>query len=190
MAAKKQKSAKKTKASKKAVKRGGRPPKGAATKADFVRARLAEGKSAKEIMEAAAAAGMQIRAPQIYKLKAKMGGKTVAKPKTAAGPAGGTVTTAADFIRRHPDDPANVVVELGAKAGLTFSASAVYQTRAYDKKKGAAPKTASKVRARPQAVRTTNGGETAFKKMALEIGFPRARLLVVELERKWNDLLA
>lgn len=195
MAAKK--TSKKSKASKKKVARraGGRPKAGQPTKADFIRAKLADGMSAGDIVKAAAAEGTKISAPQIYKLKAKA--KGTASPKTDPGrpKAAGTSApkagkpTASNFIRQHPDKSAGEIVKLGAAKGLTFTESSVYQTRAYDKKKGGAPK-GTPGRKPAGNVGTGSNGETTFKKLALEIGFPRAREIVVQLEKKWNDLLA
>lgn len=195
MAAKK-KTAKKTarKSSKKAAKKktakraGGRPAAGTPTKADFIRAKLAEGMSAGDIVRVAAAEGMKISPPQVYKLKAKGAAKGgPGRPKAASAPKAGK-PTASNFIRQHPDKSAGEIVKLGAAAGLKFGESSVYQTRAYDKRKGGAPK--AKPGKKPAVKAAASNGITTFKKLALEIGFPKAREIVVELERKWNDLLA
>lgn len=188
MAAKKasKKSSKKT--GKKPSKRaGGRPAAGTPTKADFIRSKLAEGMSAADIIKAGAGAGLSIAAPQVYKLKAKgkAPAKSAAPGSKPSAPKAGKLT-ASNFIRQHAGKSAGEIVKLGAAAGLKFGESSVYQTRAYDKKRSGAPK------GRPgkKPVAATSNGETTFKKLALEIGFPRAREIVVELERKWNELLA
>lgn len=197
MAAKKPSKKSKTSKKKASKRAGGRPKKGEPTKADFIRAKLAEGMNAGDIIKAAAAEGTKISAPQIYKLKAKANG--TASPKAGPGrpKAAGTSApkagkpTASNFIRQHPDKSAGEIVKLGAAKGLKFTESSVYQTRAYDKKKGGAPKRKPGSKAGNVATRASGTGDLAtFKKMAVTIGFPEAREIVVELERKWNELLA
>lgn len=196
MAAKKAPKKSKTSKKKAAKRAGGRPKAGQPTKADFIRAKLAEGMSAGDIIKAAAADGTKISAPQIYKLKAKAKGSA---PKRGPGPAATKTSapkagklTASDFIRQHPGKTATELVELGKGQGLKFSGNLVYAVRAYDRKGAGAPK--GKPGRKPGgnvATRASVTGDVAaFKKMALEIGFPRAREIVVALERKWNDLLA
>ena len=187
-------SKKKKKASQKTpvkTRAGGRPAAGAPLKADFIRSKLAEGLGASAIVKAAANQGMKIQPSRIYKLKGKSARK-------GSGPAGKKTTpafapkagklTASDFIRQHPDKTATEITKLGKAQGFKFSSNLVYATRAYDKKKSGAPK--GKPGRKPAGKMAAAGnGDAAFKRIALDIGFPRAREIVVELERKWNDLL-
>jgi hypothetical protein len=175
---------------------GGRPKAGEPTKSDFIREKLKAGMSASDIVKAAAAKGMKISPPLIYKLKTKLSGGNSTKPSATAGKtvAKDGKPSASGFIRQHPDKKAAEIVELAKAAGVKVTAGLVYTTRAYDKKKGGGavpkrkpgPKPAPKYQTpKFQVFPGTGGGdETELKKAALAVGFPRALQVIQALAKK------
>jgi hypothetical protein len=188
------------KASKKkssASKRKGSGP----SKSDFIREKLKAGMSAADIVKAGAEAKMTIAPSFVYKLKSKLSGgggkkkkssargKAVPKRKSGKG-------SASAFVRRYPTKTANEIAALAKKAGIKMSPGLVYTTRAYDKKKsGGSKKTKGKPgpKSRTPKFQVFPGGgggsEAELKRVALAVGFPRAREVVEELERGYMALL-
>jgi len=152
---------------------------------------------AAKVIEKAKAAGISgLEETYVYKVRSKAkasGGKKKTSSKGKASPrkkAG--QLSASDFIRKHPTKSANDVVELGKKKGLRFSASSVYQTRAYDRKGKAvgSKKTKPSPKGKTPVFQVFPGGaggsESDLKKAALAVGFPRALTVVTELAKKFE----
>ncbi|MBM4362542.1 MAG: hypothetical protein FJ104_07660 [Deltaproteobacteria bacterium] len=184
--------------------RGGRPPKGTPTKADFIREKLAAGMSPAAIVEAAKEQGVEIGSTMVYKVRARAAGKaTVAAPATTgdAQPTAGKKMTASAFVRTLPADmgPADVIAA-GAKAGYKISRGLVYMARSVRKKRGggAAPGAPSRGKRSAPARAPADlsglpasggGSELELKKAALAVGFPRALRVIEELARRAEAVL-
>lgn len=192
--------------------RGGRPPKGTPTKADFIREKLAAGMSPAAIVALAKEQGVEIGSPMVYKVRARAAAKPVkgagAAPSPAAvttaeaKPAGGTKKmTASAFVRTLPlEMKARDVIAAGAKAGYKLSSGLVYMARSVQKRRaGAAAPSAPKRAARsapsprpaaPQGLPAVGGGsELELKKAALAVGFPRALRVIEDLARRAEAVL-
>jgi hypothetical protein len=189
-------------------KTGGRPPKGTATKSDFIREKLKAGMSPTDIVKAAAEANPKvvIAPAMVYKVRsrltAKKPGAAKAKPgpkpsKGTAAPKTGGKLSKSDFIRQYPDKSANEIVALGKKASppVKFSANAVYTVRGYDKKRSGGPKGKPGRKPAPkyetpkfQVFPGGGGSEADLKKAALAVGFPRALEVVAELGKKAQEI--
>jgi hypothetical protein len=187
---------------------GGKPPAGTISKSDFIRSN--PDLSAKDLVVKAKETGLSIAPILVYKVRgrAKAKGPKAAKGTTAAakgkpGPkAKDGQMSASAFVRSMPVTMKAKDVSEAAKAkGLKVSSGLVYMVRSADKKKaggGAAPAVKAKGKPGPKpkiqyqtpkfvAFPGTGGGggdETAFKKMALEIGFPRALQVIEELAKR------
>jgi hypothetical protein len=222
--ASKKKSSKKTAPKKSPVKakaKGGRPPKGAGpSKSDFIRSN--PDLSAKDLVAKATETGLSIAPILVYKVR---GRAKVKAPKAAKAPAAPKVASASkpgpkpkdgkmsasEFVRSMPTTmKAKEVSEAAKTKGLSVSSGLVYMVRSVMARKAnggiaAAPKAKAGPKPKTQyqtpkfvAFPGTGGGdETAFKRMALEIGFPRALQVIEELakraeavQRQYQALLA
>ncbi len=165
------------------------------TKTAFILSLPLDLPAAKAVEKAKAAGIKGLSETYVYKVrsKAKAGGggkkKTSAKGKPGSKKAG--KLSASDFIRKHPTKTANEIVELGKKKGLKFTASSIYQTRAYDKaRSGGSKKQKPGAKSKSPKFQVFPGGgggsESELKKAALEVGFPRALTVVTELARKFE----
>jgi hypothetical protein len=198
------KTSKKTPAKAKA--KGGKPPAGTQSKADFIREKLKTGLSPVAIVAAAKEGGITIPPAMVYKVRSRMVGKksgaptAAAKAKPGPKPKDGGMSASA-FVRSMPTTMKAKEVSEAAKAkGLKVTSGLVYMVRSAEKKKtgggtASAPKAKGKPGPKPKTqyqdwkpsvvIHGGGGGdETAFKKMALEIGFPRALRVIEELAKK------
>jgi hypothetical protein len=104
--------------------------------------------------------------------------------------------SASAFVRSMPATmPAKEVVAAAAKKGIKISEGLVYTTRAYDRgkagKKGTPKKPGPKPKQwKPQVFKGGGNAESELKRAALAVGFPRARAVVEELEKKYMALLS
>ena len=99
-------------------------------------------------------------------------------------------TTKAAFVRAIPDSvPAKEVVAKAKAAGMTLSEKHVYVIRSGARKKAgkSAPKP-SRAAGTPRAS-TPGSSETAFRKLVLDLGIPKAKAIVADVERKLNELI-
>lgn len=88
-----------------------------------------------------------------------------------------------EFVRSLPRDmKAKDVVEKAKAAGLKITPAYVYVIRS--SARGEAPKAAGRKQGYPVSV-----NEREFRKMLMEIGVPRARVIVNEVEARLNELI-
>src|ERR1700689_3464393 len=108
--------------------------------------------------------------------------------------------TKASFVRAIPASvPAKEVVAKAKAAGMTLSEKHVYVIRSDAKKRGkkrgakAAPKASVGHSTLAAKSVSTSGGsatETTFRKLVLALGIPKSRSLVLDVERRLNQLIS
>jgi hypothetical protein len=99
-----------------------------------------------------------------------------------------------EFIRQHANLPAAALIAKAKKEGLKISSSLVYMVRGASKSKGASkPKvTVAKRRGpgRPPAAARSTTADASFRAMVLELGVPRSKALIEEVDRRLKSFVA
>jgi hypothetical protein len=161
-------------------------PKARPNKSAFIR-NLPGDMPAVEVVAKAKAADMKISPAFVYAIRSKLRKKSPAKSaKRGRKPASGK-PTASEFVRTQPATmKAGDVVSAGAAKGLKFSTNLVYAVRsAGGGKRGPRASKGSKT----ASVSLSGGTEATFRRLSLDLGIGRARLLLDELEKKLKELI-
>lgn len=100
------------------------------------------------------------------------------------------------FVRNQPANmPAKEVSSRAKAAGLVISPGYVYEIRSSTRRKqkggarAASPASTARRRGRASA-QAGHPSDAAFRKMVLELGLGRARMLLEDVERKLRDMIA
>jgi hypothetical protein len=132
--------------------------------------------SVKEVVAAAAKAGMKITENYVYVIRytAKKKWKKRPKPRVVRRPRTNTKT---EFVLGMPGASAKEVVLAARKAGMTLTARYVYVIRSAAKAKGRSG--GAGVRGR---LRGRNGVEAQLRQAIAELGLARARRVLADVE--------
>jgi len=176
-------------ASKKRIRRGGRPKAGSGpSKSDFIRQH--PNLSASEVVAKAKERGISVSTTLVYNVRGRATPKRGSKPSGGQGPKPKSAKmTASDFIRSQPRGmKAKDVVEAAVKAGFNkFGTNLVYLVRS---KMGSLSANGSRRAGRPPRVTSAAMADvSAFKRMALDLGIATARQALDDLERGLAALL-
>jgi hypothetical protein len=174
-------------------------------KSDFIRKHI--GLPVEQIVSKAKSEGLRLSPALVYKVRgrttsaksvkrAKAPAKAPAKKAAAPASAGAATTSKAAFIRSMPASmSANDVVAAAAKRGMKLTANHVYAVRSTSKpgrpRKAAAKRVSAKPTGRgPGRPSARAGSESTFRRLVLEMGIARAKILVGEVEEKLAALVA
>ena len=164
-------------------------PKTAAKKAPnksaFIRSLPAD-MPAVDVVAKAKAANLKLTPAFVYAIRSKSRNQSAGGAKRGPKPATGK-QSASEFVRAQPVSmKASEVVLAGAKQGIKFSTNLVYAVRSSGNKGGG---TGRRGRGRAAALAIGNGSESAFRKMALDLGIARARQVLDGLESKLREII-
>ena len=167
---------------------------------------------AKEVVEKAKAEGIELTEGHVYNIRsaakakgapnAKKAKKALKAPKAGKAPKAKRVASTGDrgakarFVRAQPATmKANDVVAAAKKAGLTLTASYVYEVRSGAKKAGKGAKKAPVPKGstrtggeKPSA--SSSGSEREFRKLVVALGVERASELLADVKRRLEQVIA
>lgn len=120
-----------------------------------------------------------------------------ANPKVAIKPAKAKFGAKAAFVRAHADLAAKDVVDLAAKAGLAMTVNHVYNVRSTSGisrrvtgGRASTPRAGAALQSSTTAAKAgISGAESQFRRLVLQIGVARARVLLRDVESKLAALL-